>query len=209
MNIQITLAAFALAVSALPASAQIQPRGGDSRTGSTRDRAGTIGTVEAAIEAARRAGTRDGGVYDGRTSSRGSSRVPPGHLPPRGACRVWIDGVPPGQQPPVTSCAQAERDRFRYGAGARVIYGDVQSFPGKGKGKFKNRTDDRRCSIVDGVVINGRVENVCRDDSVHGSRARDGRWDDDEDSDRGNKGLQKAAKARGKAAAKGGRKGRG
>jgi hypothetical protein len=31
--------------------------------------------------------------------------IPPGHLPPPGACRIWYPGRPPGQQPPPTSCA--------------------------------------------------------------------------------------------------------
>ena len=136
-------------------------------------------------------------------------------------CRVWIDGVPPGQQPAVTSCAQAERDRFRY-SNARVIYGDSQSFPGKGKGKYKNAENQRNCSILDGVVINGRVENVCRDDSVY---RRDGRvydrngrvidrnddWDDDDRDDvksrskSQSKAIKAHAKAQGKAAKKHGK----
>lgn len=49
--------------------------------------------------------------------------IPPGHLPPPGACRVWYDGRPPGHQPPPIGCREAEsiaaRDRY-----ARVIYGD-------------------------------------------------------------------------------------
>jgi hypothetical protein len=53
-----------------------------------------------------------------------SGRVPPGHLPPAGMCRVWIDGLPPGRQPAATSCARAERDRYSYGRNARVVYGD-------------------------------------------------------------------------------------
>lgn len=57
--------------------------------------------------------------------SRGGDRakgIPPGHLPPAGACRVWYDGRPPGQQPRPTNCREAERiaSRDRY---ARVIYG--------------------------------------------------------------------------------------
>src|SRR5687768_4787890 len=48
--------------------------------------------------------------------------IPPGHLPPAGACRVWYEGRPPGYQPPPTSCREAERvaSRDPY---ARVIYG--------------------------------------------------------------------------------------
>ena len=55
-------------------------------------------------------------------NGRKQGRVPPGHLPPAGACRVWYEGVPPGHQPPPTSCAQAERDAAR-DSRARVIYG--------------------------------------------------------------------------------------
>ena len=156
---------FALSIAASPLAAQINPRGSDSRTGRTsRDR---IETVQDAIEAAR---TRGGISGDARTSSQ--SGVPKGHLPPRGMCRVWIDGVPPGHQPKPTSCAAAERDRLRY-SNARVIYGDRESFPGKGKGKWKNA--DARW-----------------DDRVR---------DDDEDSDRA-KGKSTAAKARAKDAKK-------
>lgn len=156
---------FAVSIAASPLAAQINPRSGDSRTGRTsRDR---IETVQDAIEAAR---TR-GGIYSD-TRTAGQSKVPKGHLPPPGMCRVWIDGVPPGHQPKPTSCAVAERDRLRY-SNARVIYGDREAFPGKGKGKWKNadaRWDDRV-------------------------------WDDDEDSDRA-KEKSTAAKARAKAAKK-------
>ena len=54
------------------------------------------------------------------TYNAGASRVPPGHLPPPGLCRIWIDGVPPGRQPRPTTCAAAERNRPY---NARVIYG--------------------------------------------------------------------------------------
>ena len=201
---KLSLTTFALVVAATPLAAQIvqSPRS----TTSSR-----VEAERARIEAARR-----GTVYDTRTSTA-SSKIPPGHLPPRGMCRVWIDGVPPGRQPAVTSCAQAERDRLRY-SNARVIYGDRESFPGKGKGKYKNADNQRNCSILDGVVINGRVENVCRDDSVYRRDGRvydrngrvigrDGDWNDDRDrSKASSKAHAKAVKANAKAHAKAAKK---
>ena len=59
----------------------------------------------------------------GNGRSKQAQGIPPGHLPPPGACRVWIDGRPPGHQPPPTDCRSAEitASHTRY---ARVIYGD-------------------------------------------------------------------------------------
>src|SRR5262245_46657821 len=37
-----------------------------------------------------------------RNDRYGNDHVPPGHYPPAGMCRVWIDGVPPGHQPAPT-----------------------------------------------------------------------------------------------------------
>jgi hypothetical protein len=59
-----------------------------------------------------------------QSRDRGPDQVPPGHRPPPGMCRIWIDGVPPGQQPEPTDCATAVRERP---AGARVIFGDRRS----------------------------------------------------------------------------------
>jgi len=50
-----------------------------------------------------------------------SRRIPPGHLPPPGECRVWFYDRPAGHQPPPTSCRQAERYARHYGG--RVIFG--------------------------------------------------------------------------------------
>lgn len=58
-----------------------------------------------------------GGWYGER-----AQRVPPGHLPPPGTCRVWYDRRPPGQQPKPTTCQEAERISSLDGA-ARVVYG--------------------------------------------------------------------------------------
>lgn len=46
---------------------------------------------------------------DRRYASRPAIRIPPGHLPPPGACRLWYVGRPPGHQPPPTSCARLFR----------------------------------------------------------------------------------------------------
>jgi hypothetical protein len=44
-----------------------------------------------------------------------SVRVPPGHYPPPGQCRIWHPGRPPGHQPPPARCDQL-RGRVPYGA---------------------------------------------------------------------------------------------
>lgn len=49
-----------------------------------------------------------------------SYRVPDGHLPPPGECRVWYPDLPPGQQQP-TDSRSARREACR--EGGRVIYG--------------------------------------------------------------------------------------
>ena len=86
-----------------------------------------------------------------------SGDVPPGHRPPPGLCRVWIDGVPPGRQPAPTRCSDAVRHRP---ANARVIYGDDS----RGRERWEN---DDRWERDDDDDRDGRWE---RDD--------DDRWDD-------------------------------
>lgn len=42
---------------------------------------------------------------DRKDRRRGLSvKIPPGHYPPPGSCRVWYPDRPPGHQPPPTSC---------------------------------------------------------------------------------------------------------
>lgn len=36
--------------------------------------------------------------------------IPHGHLPPPGACRIWMPNEPPGQQPPPGSCGTLARE---------------------------------------------------------------------------------------------------
>jgi hypothetical protein len=53
--------------------------------------------------------------------SQGKDEVPVSMRPPAGMCRVWLDDVPPAQQPAVTDCPTAVRNRPAKG---RVIFGD-------------------------------------------------------------------------------------
>ena len=74
-------------------------------------------------------------------SAQGRERgkeVPPGHRPPPGMCRIWLDDVPAGQQPAPTDCATAVRNRPSNG---RVLFGDDYAKPGNVK---QFRDDDRR-----------------------------------------------------------------
>ncbi|MBD3615460.1 MAG: hypothetical protein HUJ22_02730 [Gracilimonas sp.] len=53
---------------------------------------------------------------------RGKSfqKIPPGHLPPSGQCRIWLPNTPPGQQPPPGNCHELSR---RVPPGAWLIEG--------------------------------------------------------------------------------------
>lgn len=42
-------------------------------------------------------------------------RIPPGHMPARGECRIWFYDRPPGHQPPPAACHRIDR-RIPYGA---------------------------------------------------------------------------------------------
>ena len=58
-------------------------------------------------------GKQDGGdskAYGGNSSyfhRHGYSRIPNGHLPPPGECRIWYPDRPAGHQPPPFKCGKA------------------------------------------------------------------------------------------------------
>lgn len=54
-----------------------------------------------------------------RSTATAALKIPPGHLPPVGECRVWRPGTPPGHQAPPRACAGIERHAP---AGAWILY---------------------------------------------------------------------------------------
>ena len=101
---------------------------------------------------------------------RADGRVPPGHRPPPGMCRVWIEGVPAGRQPAPTDCETAVRRRP---PGSQVIFGSEVHAAGGGR-------DDRHAS----KRKHHRHDNGDSDcDSEHHGRLRD-RADRDRAQDR-------------------------
>lgn len=120
------------------------------------------------------------------------SDVPPGHRPPAGMCRIWIDGVPPGQQPAPTSCAEAVRNRPVNG---RVIFGSDDD--GRRGGEW-GRGHDGGCYVTD--ARGRRKKTECRadvgrrrsDDDDHRDGRRGRGSDDDDDDARDNRRRDRA-----------------
>src|SRR5437868_35409 len=65
-----------------------------------------------------------------------AAAIPADARPPKGMCRIWIDGVPASQQPAATDCASAVKNRP---ANARVIFGDDFADTSKSKTGDKNK----------------------------------------------------------------------
>ena len=82
---------------------------------------------------------------------RSQLRVPPGHLPNAGQCRVWFPGRPPGQQPRAGGCRGIERVAP---AGSWILYR-----PTNDKKVVHARVIDPK---RDGVVLVVRVYDVNR-----------------------------------------------
>jgi hypothetical protein len=102
-------------------------------------------------------------------------KVPPGHLPPAGMCRVWIDGVPPGRQPEPTDCRTAERQVWGSQGNARVIYGSrgYERYDGVYDRDGRSRRYDR----YDGVYDRDDRRARRRDSDYCLDRDHDGRCD--------------------------------
>ena len=66
--------------------------------------------------------TTHGGIYTPAPGHRADSatKIPKGHMPPPGECRIWYSDLPPGQQPPPGNCRDLER---RVPSGAILVRG--------------------------------------------------------------------------------------
>lgn len=85
---------------------------------------------------------RDGNSYFHR---QGHTRIPNGHLPPPGECRVWYPDRPAGQQPPPYQCGQSP---------GRVEPGGWVFSPGPRRQEIEVTVyDERRPGIVVDVGI--------------------------------------------------------
>jgi hypothetical protein len=82
---------------------------------------------------------------------RSRLRVPPGHLPAPGQCRVWFPGRPPGRQPGAGSCRGIDRVAP---AGSWILYR-----PSDDKRIVHARVVDPR---RDGVIVVVRVYDADR-----------------------------------------------
>ena len=87
--------------------------------------AGVGGATGAAVGQRSTRSDTHGGVIvmderDRHPAGHPAVRIPPGHLPPPGKCRVWFPDRPPGHQPPPGDCGQL---RYRVPPGAVLVGG--------------------------------------------------------------------------------------
>lgn len=96
--------------------------------------------------------------------------IPPGHLPPPGSCRVWLQGIPPGHQTVSRICKGIESTAP---AGSWILYRPTENK----KLVYVRVVDERRAGVV--VVIR-------RYDADRGTYLGDGDDDDQgKDKDKG------------------------
>src|SRR4051812_960640 len=68
------------------------------------------------------------GVGHAQKKDKGEDDIPKSYRPPPGMCRIWLDKVPPKQQPALTDCPTAVKNRP---ANGKVIFGDDYVEKGK------------------------------------------------------------------------------
>ena len=100
-------------------------------------------------------------IAHGDVEDRGSLRVPPGHMPNVGQCRIWFPGRPPGQQPKAGSCTGLQRVAP---AGSWILYR-----PTSDKKVVHARVIDPK---RDGVVVSVRIYDVDRGTYLKSERPR-------------------------------------
>ena len=71
-----------------------------------------------------------------KDSARRGAQIPADARPPKGMCRIWIDGVPAAQQPAATDCPKAVKN---VPPNCRVLFGDDFADSSKAKGADKGK----------------------------------------------------------------------
>ena len=103
-----TVGALTLALVAMPAYASAQGKSKDAKDDRKDTRTSASQKPKTSTSKAK-----------GLAKSQG---IPPGHLPPAGQCRVWVEGTPPGQQAAPTDCRSA-MEQAAHIQDARVVVG--------------------------------------------------------------------------------------
>ncbi len=62
--------------------------------------------------------------------------IPADARPPKGMCRIWLDGVPAAQQPAPTDCPTALKNRPSNG---RVVFGDELADTSRKRGSDRSK----------------------------------------------------------------------
>lgn len=71
-----------------------------------------------------------------KDTARKAAQIPADARPPKGMCRIWIDGVPAAQQPAATDCRTAVKNLPPNG---RVLFGDDYADSSKTKASDKSK----------------------------------------------------------------------
>jgi hypothetical protein len=71
-----------------------------------------------------------------KDTAKKAAAIPADARPPKGMCRIWIDGVPAAQQPAATDCPTAVKN---LPSNARVIFGDDFTDSSKTKNDDKSK----------------------------------------------------------------------
>ena len=133
--------------------------------------------VDGYVQWSDRTARRDRAPARALPARRARLRIPPGHMPPAGLCRVWIVGVPPGHQPPPRRCSRA---LFAHqGPSTVILHTPLRDGRWWSPGRDAWR-DERRWDRSD------RWDDDCDD-----------RWDDDRDDERGKRWKEPGHSGRG------------
>ncbi len=105
-------------------------------------------------------------------------RIPPGHQPGPGECRVWYPGVPPGHQPAPFPCA----DRYRAPHGAGWAYAPDRRYEAYGPGAYPTQAyrgpayvGPRGAVVIEGNRVRAHPGTKGRKGKGHGKRPGRGR----------------------------------